>query len=105
MSEKQSKRQELLALLKDNPLTADELVEKLKIPIEHVRTYISQFSMEGIITKSGKKGRYNLYEIVEHNLIELLKQLYNIMDKRMDFTEKPTELEQKIILKVEELIK
>lgn len=79
MSEKPSKRQELLALLKDNPLTALELVEQLEIPIEHVRTYISQFSEQGKVMKSGKKGKYNLYEVVEVNPIELLKQLYVFM--------------------------
>lgn len=105
MSEETSKRQELLTLLKNNPLTAKELVEQLEIPIEHVRTYISQFSEQGKITKSGKKDRYNLYEVVEVNPIELLKQLHEIMENRMDFTEKPTESEQQIILKIEELIK
>ena len=73
MNENISKRQELLVLLKDNPLTAKELSEQLEIPIEHVRTYISQFSEEGKIIKSGKEGRYNLYETVDVNIIEILK--------------------------------
>ena len=86
MSEKISKRQELLALLKNNPLTADELTEKLEIPIKHVRIYISQFSKEGKIIKSGKKGRYNLYETVDVKLIETndselkgILKVYNIL--------------------------
>ena len=73
MSEEISKRQELLALLKANPLTAKELVEQLEIPIEHVRTYISQFTEERKVIKSGKKDRYNLYETVDVNIIEILK--------------------------------
>ena len=44
-------------------------------------------------------------KMLENDPFELLKQLHKIMENRMDFTEKPTESEQEIILKIEELIK
>ncbi len=80
-----SKRQKLLVLLKDKELTAKEISEQLEIPIEYVRTYISQFPQ---IKKVGKKGRYNLYRFVEAKPIEIddsgvmsnFKRLYEIMN-------------------------
>jgi len=105
MVEEISKRNELLEQLRVETLTTNEIVEKLKIPIEHVWTYISQFSRNGKVIKVGKQGRFNLYKAVEDNPTKLLKQLHTIMNKRMDFIEKPSENEIETIKVIEEMIK
>lgn len=105
MVEEISKRNGILELLKVETLTTKEIVEKLKIPIEHVWTYLSQFMKDGKVVKVGKQGKYNLYKAVEDNPTKLLKQLHTIMNKRMDFIEKPSENEIEIIKVIEEMIK
>lgn len=104
MAEEISKRNELLELLKVETLTTKEIVEKLKIPIEHVWTYISQFSRNGKVIKVGKQGRFNLYKAVEDNPIKLLKQLYNIMDKKMKPITLLDENEKKMLFIIEEVL-
>lgn len=104
MVEEMSKRNELLELLKVETLTTNEIVEKLGIPIEHVWTYISQFSRKGKVVKVGKKGRFNLYKAVEDNPIKLLKQLYNIMDKKMKPITLLDENEKKMLFIIEEVL-
>ena len=106
MAEKISKRNKLLELLKVETLTTKEIVEKLKIPIEHIWTYLSQFMKEGKVLKVGKQGKYNLYKAVEDNPIKLLRQLYNFMSDKnkceiKDFQDNDLELVQTI----KELIK
>lgn len=104
MVEETSKRNKLLELLKVETLTTKEIVEKLEIPIEHIWTYVAQFMKEGKVVKVGKQGKYNLYKAVEDNPIKLLRQLHTIMNKRMDFVEKPSENEIEIIKVIEGMI-
>lgn len=105
MVEEISKRNKLLELLKVEPLTTNEIVEKLKIPIEHIWTYLSQFMKDGKVVKVGKQGKYNLYKAIEDNPIRLLRHLHKIMNERMDFIEKPSENEIEIIKVIEGMIK
>lgn len=104
MVEEISKRNGILEILKVETLTTKEIVEKLKIPIEHVWTYLSQFMKDGKVVKVGKQGKYNLYKAIEDNPVKLLRQLHIIMNKRMDFVEKPSENEIEIIKVIEGMI-
>ncbi len=100
-----SKRNDLVELLKVEALTTKEIAEKLRIPLDHIWTYISQFSRSGKVIKVGKKGRFNMYKAVDYNPTKLLSQLHEIMEKRMNFIEKPSENEIETIKIIEEMIK
>ena len=105
MSEKESKRNKLLELLKTEPMTSKELAEKLEIPIDFVWVYLSQYTRNGKVIKVGKKGRFNLYKSIEFNPIELLKQLYELMDSKMDFVKKANDKDIELIKQIEQVIK
>lgn len=105
MSEKESKRNKLLLLLKTKSMTSKELTDKLEIPIEFVWVYISQFKKDGKIIKVGKKGKFNLYSVVESNPIELLKQLYEFMSKMNLGDYIPNDKEIKLVEQIVEMVK
>jgi len=44
-------------------------------------------------------------KVLESNPIELLKQLCELMDEKMDFVKTPVEEDEKLIEQIEELIK
>lgn len=96
-------------LKKQNRLTIAEITEKLnEIKRERlVRESIYRLQKRRIIVKDGKKGRAYLYSLKE-NAREpkiLLKELHSIMNKRMDFVEKPSKNETNTIKIIEEMLK
>jgi len=96
-------------LKKESRLTITEITERLNETKRErlVRESVYRLLKRKIIVKDGKKGKAYLYSLKE-NAIEpkiLLKQLYNIMDNKMEFKEIPMHKESKIINKIEELIK
>ena len=91
MSESVSKRNELLELLKDEPLTTKQMEEKLNIPVEHIWVYLSQFQKESKVEKVGKSGKFNLYKQVETSLSSLDTQI--LMKMIPSFIKKGIEIE------------
>lgn len=74
-----SNKYKILELLKVDKLTVKEIVDKTEFKENDVRTYIHRLLKDNLIKQIGKKDRYCLYEAVENDSIELLKQLYNFM--------------------------
>ena len=95
-------------LKKQNRLTIAEITERInEIKRERlVRGSIYRLQDRKIIVKDGKKGRAYLYSLKE-NAIEpkiLLKQLYDIMNKKMKPINLLNEIEKKSLSKIMELI-
>ena len=99
-----TKISKVLNLLAKEELTSKEITERIGDKTsDTVSVYLSKLLKDGTIEKTNDKKPYKYKKALTP--IELLKQLHKIMDNRMDFTEEPTESEQQIILKIEELIK
>ncbi len=108
---KDSVPQKILNVLKkESRLTINEIFKRTTVP-EHRKKYhricIYRLLEAGKIAKDGKSGSEYLYSLADRaiNYLEHLKQLHSIMDKRMDFTQKPTDNEIKEIKYIEETIK
>lgn len=95
-------KSKILKLLAKEELTSSEVSEKLYVKLDNVRIYLNTLFKENKVERITKKKPY-IYRAITP--LRYLIDLHSIMDKRMDFTEKPTESEQQIILKLEELIK
>lgn len=102
-----SKRRKILELLTQNDLTTKEIQEKTSYDLNLIQVYINQFKKEGKIKKVGNKGQFAIYtaKVRKEKSLALLKQLHSIMEKRMDFVQKPTDTEIKTIKIIEEMIK
>jgi len=98
----ETKLERIMDLLRDRELTSLEIASEINIPTKNCSSYLNTLYKDGRIERINDKRPYK-YKIATKP-IELLKQLYEIMDNRMEFTEKPTELEQQVILKIEVLI-
>ncbi len=95
-------------LKKESRLSIAEITERLNETRKRlVRESVYRLLKRKIIVKDGKKGKAYLYSLKE-NAIEpkiLLKELHSIMNKRMDFVEKPSENETNTIKIIEEMLK
>jgi len=95
-------------LKKESRLTITEITERLNETKRErlVRESVYRLLKRRIIVKDGKKGKAYLYSLKE-NAIEpkiLLKQLYDIMDKKMTAKESLNEFESNTINIIERLI-
>ena len=100
-----NKRKEIFELLKKEELTVKELSERTKIPIDFVRTYVSQFVKEKkVIIVDPTKGWHKKYRAIEGTL-GLLKQLYNLMNSKMKYVETPVDKDVELIKQIEWVIK
>lgn len=97
----------ILELLKVDKLTIKEIADKTKFNENAVRTYVHRLLKDNLINQIGKKNRYCLYEAIENDPIEFLKQLYDFMGNYMVIRkDKKEEAKQKrdLIVKIKEMI-
>ena len=97
MNNKIGNKEKIYQLLQKEPLTSIELAEKLIINedpeknIQFIRTYLQRLIKDKLIESIEKKGRYNVYSTIQRESNEkplnLLKELYDIMDNKMKFIE------------------
>lgn len=95
----------ILELLKTDKLTVKEITDKTEFTENAVRTYIHRLLKDGLIKQIGKKDRYCLYKAVENDPIELLNQLYSIMDNKMTPKEKLTDEEMEYMIEIMKVLK
>lgn len=100
-----NKRKEILKLLKKEDLTAKELSGKTGISIEFVRVYLGQFIKEKkVIIIDPTKGWHKKYRTIKEPL-ELLKQLYDLMDSKMKYKKTPINEDVELVKDIEWVIK
>jgi transcription initiation factor IIE alpha subunit len=99
---KLTKINKILELLEKENLTSLEISEKLNMKKEILFPKLSRLRRENRIMRTNDKKPYR-YRSVNPEI--LLKQLHEIMDKKMDFKEKPTKQEIKTIKIIEKVIK
>ena len=105
-------REDIIEYLnKNNRKTIKEIADNINAQENVVRTKIYD-KKYGLITKGtvvsvSHKQRTNYFSLKENAESPdiLLRDLHEIMNKRMDFTEKPTDIEIKTIKNIEEIIK
>ncbi len=88
-----SKKEQILELLKQKPLTSKEISDKLGFEEQETRTYLLRLKKANKIYSLEKRGRFNVYSIVEKigskekAIIQDLKydlaNLYNFMKFKM----------------------
>ena len=88
-----SKKEQILELLRQEPLTSKEISTKLGFEGQETRTYLLRLKKANKIYSLEKRGRYNVYSIVEkigskdkiiiQDLKYDLANLYNFMKFKM----------------------
>jgi len=88
-----SKKEKILELLKQGPLTSKEIAEKLGFEKQETRIYLLRLKKATKIYSLEKRGRYNIYSLVEkisskekaiiQDLKYNLANLYNFMKFKM----------------------
>ncbi len=102
---KMSDKQKILDLLKESELTTLQLKEKLDLSIDIIRTNVWRLKHENKIKEIGRDGRFKIYTAIkEVDPITLLKQLYEIMSNKMDFSETPDNNDIELIKSIKEVI-
>lgn len=110
-----SKKEKILELLKQKSLTSKEISDKLGFEEQETRTYLLRLKKANKIYSLEKKGRFNIYSIVEKigskekAIIQDLKydlaNLYNFMKFKMkpviDFTPEDIKFLEKIKEKID----
>ena len=111
-----SKKEQILELLKQEPLTSKEISDKLGFEKQETRTYLLRLKKANKIYSLEKRGRFNVYSIVEKvgskekAIIQDLKydlaSLYNFMKFKMkpaiEFTPEDIHFLEKIKDKIEQ---
>ena len=96
-----TKINKILELLSKKELTSLEISAELQIKKDNLYPKLSRLYNEHRIMRINDKKPYKYKAIIPK---ALLKQLHEIMDKRMDFKEKPNENEIKTIKIIEKVI-
>ncbi len=114
MNNKIGNKEKIYQLLQKEPLTSIELAEKLTINeepeknIQFIRTYLQRLIKANLIESNEKKGRYQVYTAIEkesnNKPLNLLKELYEIMDNKMNPIKTLNENEKQSLIKIMELI-
>lgn len=104
-----SNKEKILEMLKGNELTVREIAQDLNLKENAVNVYISRLRKKELIEKIGKKNRYIIYKAIEKesngNLKALIKNLYSLMNTKMDFIKTPDNNDIELINKIELVIK
>ncbi len=104
-----SNKYKILEMLKQNELTVKEIAENSEFNENEVRTYIHRLLKDNLIKEIGKKNKYFIYTAIEKesngNLKALIKNLYSLMNTKMDFIKTPDNNDIELINKIELVIK
>ena len=104
-----SNKYKILELLKEQELTVKEIADKTEFNENEVRVYIHRLLKDNLIKEIGKKNRYIIYTAIEKesngNLKALIKNLYSLMNTKMDFIKTPDNNDIELIKKIELVIK
>lgn len=99
---KMTKLEQIMELLKDGELTSIEIAGELNIPKNHCASYLTALRKSGRIVKINDNIPYK-YKLAKKP-IELLKQLYELMDSKMDFVKKADNNDIELIKQIEQVI-
>jgi len=104
-----SNKYKILELLKEQELTVKEIADKTEFNENEIRTYIHRLLKDNLIKEIGKKNRYYIYTTIKKesngNLRTLLKDLYSLMNNKMDFTKTPDNQDIELIKKIDLVMK
>jgi len=91
MNDKLGNKEKIYQLLQKEPLTSIEIAERLEISedsqknVQYIRMYIQRLKNDGLIESKEKKGRHQIYTILEKERdlqkIELMDKLILLMVK------------------------
>ena len=93
----------IMELLRDRELTSMEIASELGIPKGNCASYLNTLYNDGRIERTNNKRPFK-YRIAMKP-IELLKQLYELMDSKMDFVKKVNDKDIELIKQIELVIK
>lgn len=94
--------EQILDILKDQELTSIEIAKELKIPKNNCASYLNTLLKQKKIERTNNKRPYKYKKSLTP--IELLKQLYNLMDNKMKPVKPLDENEKEVIIEIEGLI-
>ena len=97
-----TKLEQIMDILKDRELTSLEIASEINIPKDNCCSYLNTLYNDGRIESKKDKRPYK-YRIAETPKV-LLKQLYSLMNKKMDFAKIPDQNDIELIKKVEMMI-
>jgi len=104
-----SNKYKILEILKQKESTVKEIADKTKFNENEVRVYIHRLLKDNLIKEIGKKNRYCIYSAIEKNSngdsFNLLKDLYDLMNDKMNFEKTPDTNDIELIQKIEMVIK
>ena len=98
-----TKLKEIMKLMKNRELTSIEIAEELDIPKSNCASYLTTLRKSGRIIKMNNNIPFK-YKLAKKP-IELLKQLYKIMDIKMKPVKPLDENEKEVLTEIMELIK
>lgn len=94
--------EKIMELLRDRELTSLEIASEINIPKNNCSAYLNTLYNNGRIESKKDKRPYK-YRIAETPK-SLLKQLYSLMNEKMDFAKTPDQNDVNLIKRVEMVI-
>ena len=94
-------------LLATEPLTSNQIAEKLHIDTNKTIVYLNRLKKKGAIKPIKKVGREYIYVAISPEngkMLEDLKFLYNIMNNKMDPNQRLNEEDLKRLKQIEEVL-
>ncbi len=95
--------EEIMGLLRDRELTSLEIASEINIPKSNCSSYLNTLYNDGRIERTTDKRPFK-YRIAETPM-ELLKQLYNLMNNKMKYEKTPVDEDVELIKQIELVIK
>lgn len=105
-------KEQIIEILNGNRCTTQELANILNITESDVRVYLNRIfkKNESTLKVVGTENKYKIYtlnkETQENNnkLLFLLRNLYNLMENKMNFAETPNSKDIELIKDIESVI-
>ena len=97
-----TKLEQIMNILKDRELTSLEIASKINIPKDNCSSYLNTLYKDGRIERISDKRPFK-YKI-PMKPIELLKQLYEIMDTKMKPVKPLDDNEKEVLTVIMEMI-
>ena len=95
--------EKIMGLLKDRELTSLEIASEINVPKSNCSSYLNTLYNDGRIERISDKRPFK-YNITTKP-IDFLKQLYDLMDSKMDFIKKAVNEDIELIKQIELVIK
>ena len=95
--------EEIMGLLRDRELTSLEIASEINIPKDNCSSYLNTLYNDGRIERTNDKRPFK-YRIAETPM-ELLKQLYDLMNNKMKYKKTPVDEDAELIKQIELVIK